>query len=227
MNLWIILFVVLTVLIIGGFLIWFLSARRPAKLDPMNELLIQDLIKLQREHPVRAAEIIARALVRSSLVTRTDLERIGETPSLPKAETARSDQSHGRGRGDDQQARARSDGDQRSSAQSGTQQQPSSREQGGQQSSSKSRRGGRSGSQQKSTDQQAEKRGAEPAKSAAPQASPRGADSEKKADETEKPKPKRRRRPRRRRSSSSGSDQANTTNQKKSDAGESRQSDNG
>ncbi len=228
MNLWVILLVVFVVLILGGFLVWFLSARRPAKLDPMNELLIQDLIKLQRDHPARAADIIARALVRSRLVTRTDLERIGETPSLPKAEPSRGDQSRGRGRGDDQRARTRSEGDQRSSTQGGSQQQSSSRDQsGGQQSSSRSRRGGRGGGQQKPADQQPDMRREDAAKPTAPRASTRDVNSEKNVDGTEATKPKRRRRPRRRRKSSGGSDQANTSNQQQSGSDENRQTDNG
>ena len=73
-NLWIIGFVILLTLVIGGIIGWFLLGRRPARLDPRHERLVRSLADLHRNNPREAIEIMARALVRGGLVWEADVQ---------------------------------------------------------------------------------------------------------------------------------------------------------
>jgi len=53
--------------------VWFFTGRRPPRLDPRSERLIESLVQLQRDNPRRATEVFARALVRAGLVWEKDL----------------------------------------------------------------------------------------------------------------------------------------------------------
>lgn len=62
-------------------LIWYFTGRRPARLDPRSERLVESLIQLQRDNPRKAAEVFSRALVRAGLVWEKDL--LGSTSAAP------------------------------------------------------------------------------------------------------------------------------------------------
>jgi|GEM_PF-1300033 len=75
---WLIGFVVLLVLIVGGAIAWFLLGRRPVKFDPRHERLVQTLNRLHQDNPRKAVDVIARALVRGGLVWETDLQGLSQ-----------------------------------------------------------------------------------------------------------------------------------------------------
>jgi len=77
MDVTLIIIIILAVFACGGLIAWFIVERRPAKLDPRHERMVQMLVKLQRENPSQAADVVARALVRAGLIWETDLQRVG------------------------------------------------------------------------------------------------------------------------------------------------------
>ncbi|OQB40450.1 MAG: hypothetical protein BWY06_01185 [Candidatus Latescibacteria bacterium ADurb.Bin168] len=74
-------------------IVWFFTGRRPPRLDPRSERLIESLVQLQRDNPRRATEVFARALVRAGLVWEKDIQTGGASAQterqLPYRESRR------------------------------------------------------------------------------------------------------------------------------------------
>jgi hypothetical protein len=84
-SLWFIGFVLLLMLMVGGAIAWFLMGRRPTKLDPRHERIVQSLTRLHQDNPRKAMDLIARALVRGGLVWEADVQTQVQLTPLPGA----------------------------------------------------------------------------------------------------------------------------------------------
>ncbi len=71
---WLVTIVVLTAIAAGFLVAWYFLARRPKKLDPRHERLVQSMVRLQQQSPYEASDLIARALVRAGLIWEADLQ---------------------------------------------------------------------------------------------------------------------------------------------------------
>ena len=69
--------------------VWFFTGRRPPRLDPRSERLIESLVQLQRDNPRRATEVFARALVRAGLVWEKDLQTGGTSAQTDRQQPYR------------------------------------------------------------------------------------------------------------------------------------------
>lgn len=69
--------------------VWFFTGRRPPRLDPRSERLIESLVQLQRDNPRRATEVFARALVRAGLVWEKDLQTGGTSAQAERQQPFR------------------------------------------------------------------------------------------------------------------------------------------